>query len=93
MADYSIGEALRKLVNESSWGDKMYAYKIMNEWEQIVGATFARYTQSVKLVNKILIIQSDVAPFKHELQIHSEQLKQKINQYLGAQVVFEIKIR
>lgn len=93
MGQYSIGEAINRMLEESRWKPVMHEQRICNEWEQIVGKTVARYTRSITLNGTTLIISTSVAALKQELLLSKPKLITHINEYLGAQAVAEIMIR
>jgi predicted nucleic acid-binding Zn ribbon protein len=93
MAEYSVGDALKRLIAQSGWGEKAQEYRIKEDWEKIMGVTIARYTHQIQLRNKVLVISTDVAPLKHELLLGKENLIQKINQHFGETLIMDIKIR
>jgi hypothetical protein len=66
---------------------------MQQEWETIVGKTISKYTRSVKLSGKKLIIYTDVAPLKQELLLGKEQLVVRVNEYFEEKVVDEIIIK
>jgi predicted nucleic acid-binding Zn ribbon protein len=93
MAEYSVGDALRLLIARSGWGAKVQELRMKQEWEAIAGKTIARYTNNIQLQNRVLSIQTDVAPLKQELQLGKEALINQINAYFKETVVLDIKIR
>ncbi len=93
MAEYTVGDALKRLIAEAGWGEKAQEYRLKAEWEQIVGKTIARYTQNLILRNRILVIASDIAPLKQEIILGKENLIQKINLHFEATIVLDIKVR
>ena len=93
MGSYSIGEALNLLLEKSHWKPKVIELRMKEEWEQIVGKTIARYTRNISMYNKVLTIQTDIAPLKQELLLGKEQLIKKINEYFGETVVTDITIK
>lgn len=92
MGEYSIGDAIKMLMEKSGWKPKATELRLRQEWEQIVGKTIARYTRDIKLYNKKLIIYTDVAPLKQELNMAKQQLMENINQYLGETAITEVVI-
>ena len=92
MGSYSVGEALKHLLERSQWKGKIDELRLRNEWETIVGKTIAKYTRDINITQKVLTIYTDVGPLKQELQLGKEQLKQHINEYFEDRVVEEIKI-
>ena len=93
MGSYSVGEALKLVLEKSHWKPKVIQLRMTQEWEAIVGKTIARYTRSVTMFEKKLTICTDVAPLKQELQLGKEQLIARINEYFEDRVVDEIIIK
>lgn len=93
MGSYSIGEALNLLMERSHWKPKVFALRISQEWEEITGKTIARYTRSVNMQGKTLVIYTDVAPLKQEIQFGKEQLIARINEYFNERVVEDIVVK
>ena len=93
MGSYSIGEAINLLMERSHWKPKIFALRISQEWEQITGKTIARYTRSVNMQGKTLVIYTDVAPLKQEIQFGKEQLITRINEYFNERVVEDIVVK
>ncbi len=92
MAEYSIGDALRRFVRESGWGEKALEYQLKAQWETIAGKTIARYTSQLQIKNKILYLRTEIAPLKQELQLNKESLIQKINQHFEETLILDLKI-
>ena len=92
MGSYSIGEALKLLLEKSHWAPKVTELRMRDEWEQIVGKTISKYTRNINLYGKVLIY-TDVAPLKQELLLGKDQLIVRINEYFEERVVEEIQIK
>jgi predicted nucleic acid-binding Zn ribbon protein len=58
----------------------------------MMGSTIARYTQEVKLVEHTLVIKTQVAALKNELQMNKKIIIQKVNEHLGETIVREVII-
>jgi predicted nucleic acid-binding Zn ribbon protein len=93
MGSYSIGEALRLLIEKSGWKPHVNEVRMREEWENIVGKTISKYTRNILLSNTTLIIYTDVAPLKTELMMGREQLVQRINEYFQERVITDIVIK
>lgn len=93
MGSYSIGEALNQLLEKSRWKPKVHELRLRQEWGQIVGKTISKYTRNIYLADKRLIIYTDVAALKQELQLGKEQLIATINEYMQELVVNEIVVK
>jgi len=93
MAAISISEALRQLFSEQRWDNRLYDKRLRSEWQEIVGKTISKYTDSLYLSGKTLTIHTQVPVLKHELQIMRPQLMQRINEHFDAVVVNDIVIK
>lgn len=93
MGSYSVGEALKLVLEKSHWKPKVIQLRLTQEWEAIVGKTIAKYTRSVSMFEKKLTIHTDVGPLKQELLLGKEQLINRINEYFEDRVVEEIIIK
>jgi predicted nucleic acid-binding Zn ribbon protein len=67
--------------------------RIEDIWEELMGKTIARYTDNIQLVNHTLFITTSVAPLRNELVFQKNQIRQKVNEALGEEVVRDIVIQ
>lgn len=93
MAEYSIGDAIKKMLNESHWKQRYLVTKLNEDWESLMGKTIAKHTKSLFLQNGVLTIQTDAAPLKQELSYNKSLLIAKLNQHLGENIVKEIIVK
>jgi predicted nucleic acid-binding Zn ribbon protein len=93
MGTYSIGEALNLLMERSNWKPVINELRLKEEWPSIVGEMIAKYTRNVLLVEKTLIIYTDVAALKQELLYSKEELIKTINNHFKELIVNDIQIK
>ena len=93
MGEYSIGDALQKFLDESRIRGSIQALQIEDVWEDIMGKTIARYTESIRIINDTLFITTHVAPLKQELIFQKEKIKLRVNEALGKKVINEIVVK
>lgn len=67
--------------------------RIQENWEQIMGKTIARYTQSIQLIDGKLIVTTTVAPLKQELTYSKDKIIKVVNEMLGESIVKDVMIR
>lgn len=89
----SMGDALREYLNKSRLKPRLMEVRIQENWEQVVGKTIARYTESVHLYDGKLVIVTTVAPLKQELNYSKDRIAGLVNDMLGEKVVSEVIIR
>ncbi|MGV3528869.1 MAG: DUF721 domain-containing protein [Flavisolibacter sp.] len=93
MGQYSIADALKQFLQQSRLKGDMQAYQIEDVWEKIMGKTIARYTESLKVINKTLFITTNVAPLKQELLYQKEKIMLRVNEALGEKTIEDIVIK
>ena len=93
MGQYSIGEAIKMFLSQSRIKGSIQALQIEDVWEQVMGKTIARYTESLKVINKTLFITTHVAPLKKELIFQKEKIKLRVNEALGEKVIEDVVIQ
>lgn len=92
MTQYSIKDALNKMLEQSHWKEQYLAAKIKMDWELLMGKTVAKHTTDLVIRNKTLFIYTQVAALKNELSYNKALLVEKINQHLEETFLKDIVI-
>jgi predicted nucleic acid-binding Zn ribbon protein len=92
MGEYTIAQALQKMLRDSNWKYSYWQNNISYFWEKITSPIIAKHTKSIRLIQNKLIIQTDSGPLKAELNSSKQIVMQRINEQLGEQVVTEVII-
>jgi hypothetical protein len=93
MAELSLQEAMRQFLNKSRLKTGIQAAQITEVWEEIMGKTVSRYTESIKIIGQTLYITTNVAPLKNELLYQRETIIKRVNEALGENAVKEVIIK
>jgi hypothetical protein len=93
MGEYSLGDALRKFLDNSRLKGAVQALQIGDVWEQIMGKTIARYTDKIQIHGHTLYINTSVAPLRQELLYQKDNIIQRVNEALGEPVIKEVVIK
>lgn len=93
MGEYSLGDALRKFLNQSQLKGSIQAMQIEEVWEQIMGKTVARYTDKIQIHGHTLYVNTTVAPLRQELIYQKDKIIQRVNEALGENVIKEVVIK
>ena len=93
MGEYSLGDALRKFLNQSHLKGSIQALQIEEVWEQIMGKTVARYTDKISIHGHTLYINTAIAPLRQELLYQKETILLRVNEALGEPVIREVVIK
>jgi predicted nucleic acid-binding Zn ribbon protein len=93
MGEISLQEAMQEFLKKSRLKFGIQAVQIEEVWEQLMGATIAKYTDSIKIIGHTLFITSSVAPLKNELLYQKDTIAQRVNEALGEDVIKEVVIK
>ena len=92
MGEYSLGDAMKKFLRSSKLHGDIQAIQITDLWEQLMGKTIAKYTDSIKIYGNKLYISTKVAPLKQELLFQKENIILRVNEALKDNVIREVII-
>ena len=93
MAELSIQEAMQEFLRKSRLKSGIQAVQIKDVWEDLMGITIAKYTNSIKIIGSTLFITSDVAPLKNELMYQKEIIIERVNEAMGEKIIKEVVIQ
>lgn len=93
MGQYSLSQALQQFLKQSRLKGNIQAMQIEEVWEELMGKTIARYTDSIQIINQTLFISTSVAPLKNELLFQKEKIILRVNEALGEKVIRDVVIR
>jgi predicted nucleic acid-binding Zn ribbon protein len=88
----SLSEALKDLVQDLGLRAKLDESAIRADWETIVGGMIARHTTGLRLLSGRLHVKVDSAPLRQEMTYMREDLRLRINEKLGREVVREVVV-
>ncbi|HRN73706.1 MAG TPA: DUF721 domain-containing protein [Ginsengibacter sp.] len=91
--ELSLGDAIKKFLNESRIKGGIQSLQIKEVWAELMGKTIANYTKEIAIVNNKLIIYTDVAPLKTELQYQKSKIIERINERFGEKMIEEVIIK
>lgn len=93
MGEYSLGDAIQQFLQKSRLKGSIQALQITEVWENIMGKTVARYTESIKIYGDKLYISTSVAPLKQELIFQKEHIIARVNEALGEKIIRDVIIQ
>jgi len=88
-----IGSVIQRFVSDCDMALKLKKYSIFNHWEEIVGAGISSRTKPEKISRTMLYISVTNSTWANELSMMSGQLLQKINSYIGEDVIKELRFK
>lgn len=89
----SLGAVLADLMRQHGLDKKIRAQAIPQYWEEIIGQNAARVAKVKKIEYGRLFIEVGAPVWRTELMMRREEIRTKLNERLGSEVVKEIVLR
>jgi len=83
----SLSEILKEFIREARMERKLKEVDVVQGWEDLLGKTIAHYTRNIYIRNKVLYIEISSAVVKNELFMMREEIKRKINEKEGEEII------
>jgi predicted nucleic acid-binding Zn ribbon protein len=93
MGEIDLQKAMDDYLNQSRLKPKIQALRIEEIWEELMGKTVSKYTDTIKISGQTLFITSSVAPLKNELLFQRETIIQRVNEAFGEKVIQAVVIQ
>ncbi len=87
----SLGDVLRRAIEEADMADTLDEYRAAALWPRIVGEEIAARTGKPYVLDGVMTISVKAAPLRHELMMSRSQLIKCINAPFQRTVVKEIR--
>jgi len=88
-----ISNIIEGYISELNLEKKLNNYKLFNHWEEIVGKEIAKNSKPRKLKDKVLFISTVNPIWASELSMMSQDIINKINNYLKEDIVSILRVR
>ena len=83
----SLGDVMREYIKENRIERKLKEVDVVQSWENLLGKTIASYTRNIYIRKKILFVEISSSVVKNELFMMREEIKRKINEKEGEEIV------
>ena len=86
----NVGQIIRKLMSNPKLAEKMDELDALDFWRELIGQNLQRYIVGAKIYNGNLYVKLNSSVLRNELSYKKSELKEKINQKLGKDLIKEI---
>lgn len=91
--DYqSIGDVLRQILSDAAMDSRLNEVKAEKAWPVIVGTHIAEHCSRPRIANGVMTVRIRNAALRQELNMVRSSLIRAINDYVGSEVVTEIRL-
>ncbi len=88
-----LSQLLRDFVKQTSIGDKINEVEVVKCCYEILGKTMGRYVRKVSVKEGDLMIEVTSALVKSELVMLRNELRERINERLGREIVYKVILK
>lgn len=85
-----LSDVLKDYMHENKLDQKMNELDIISSWEDLLGQTAARYTQSLRIESGTLFVKVSSPVFRNELIMMKEEIKRRLNDRAGTELIRQI---
>ena len=65
--------------------------RLVEAWPVVAGEAIARYTTGVNIANQTLFVHLSMPALRADLSMRRQEFVQRLNSYVGAQVIADIR--
>jgi predicted nucleic acid-binding Zn ribbon protein len=89
----SLAEAIKDYIKEMNLNGKLSEVGVINSWEETVGKAISSRTSKIYIKDHILFVHLNSSVVRNELLMLREELKEKLNEKAGSEVIKDIVLR
>ncbi len=87
-----IGIVMQQVLREMGLERPLLEHRIVEAWPSLMGTMIAQYTRKVEFKNGVLFVYLSSAPLRQELFLARFELVRKLNEYVGADIVHDVRL-
>ena len=89
----SIGAIIQQWLRANNLEEKLQQQSVPNYWVDIVGESVAKHATVERVDKGKMFVKVESAVWRNELSMRREEIRQKVNEHFGAEIVKEIVFR
>ena len=86
----TLGNAIEKMLNSFKIKRKFDEASLIASWEGLMGKTIANHTKRIFIRDKVLFVEIDSAPLKHEMSMSKSRIIAIFDKEFGSGVIEEL---
>lgn len=85
-----VGTLIHQFLREEGLESPYNEYRLVEAWPEVMGQGIANLTGDLQIRNRVLYVRLKSSVLRQELMASRRQLAQRLNDYVGAQVIENI---
>ena len=88
--EQTLKEAIDSLLKAYKLKDKLYEYRVVSGWENVMGKAVAKRTTEIYIKNRTLFVRLNSAPLKAEFSYAKSKIVAMLNEAVEYSVIDEV---
>ncbi len=88
-----MSDAVNALLRRMGWSEQIEMASVIGRWREVVGDQIADKCEPLTFDDGILTVRAESTAWATQLQIMNGQLRHRINEEFGREIVRELKIK
>ena len=88
-----LGTILQEAIAASKIDVDLSAYKLWQQWQDVVGPVIGENTRPEAIKGKLLLVNVSSSPWIQQLQFLKSELIEKLNQAMGIELIGDIRFK
>ena len=89
--EQAIGELIMRNLRAQGLETPLLQKRLVEAWPTVAGEVIARYTTNVVIRNQTLFVRLSAPALRADLSMRRQEFVQKLNNYVGNQVIADIR--
>ena len=85
-----LGDVIDKLLKAYKLEDKMKELDLLEAWPELMGKAVAHRTKSIEIKNQKLLLKIDSSVMREELHVGKQVIIQRVNEFMGKEVIRDV---
>ena len=86
-----VRDLILRNLREQGLETPLHQKRLVEAWPVVAGAAIARYTLNAYIYNQTLYVRLSSAALRGDLSMRRQELTRKLNEYVGHQVIADIR--
>ncbi len=87
-----VGAVVAQFLREQGLEKPLLEHRLVEAWPELMGPLVAKYTGKIEIKNGVLLVRITSAALRQELFIARQQLVERLNQHVGADIISDIRL-
>ena len=89
----SVGMLIRKFLRQEGLETPLNEKRLIDSWSEVMGSSIASMSKALYIKNQVLYVEVTSTPLRQQLMMGRQQLVNRLNQQVGAQVITNIILK